>query len=199
MSRQIYLPELLSINIKNYTLYPNGLDYSYDFVKGINLILGGNGMGKTTFVNIIKFGLIGLYKRQRDYTRTYKERAIVKRLLYPWDYFSARKDDNIIVDGEATVSLRFKINNTLFIVKRSLDSGNLLSVQVDNEKLLGTIISEDKYEKLSIKMQSSYLLSKYEDAIIRYSNLSFDDLKSIIKDYQDKGILREGLTGYTLS
>ena len=176
MSRQIYLPELLSINIKNYTLYPNGLDYSYDFVKGINLILGGNGMGKTTFVNIIKFGLIGLYKRQRDYTRTYKERAIVKRLLYPWDYFNARKDDNIIVDGEATVSLRFKINNTLFIVKRSLDSGNLLSVQVDNEKLLGTIISEDKYEKLSIKMQSSYLLSKYEDAIIRYSNLSFDDL-----------------------
>lgn len=52
MSRQIYLPELLSINIKNYTLYPNGLDYTFDFVKGVNLVLGGNGMGKTTFVNI---------------------------------------------------------------------------------------------------------------------------------------------------
>lgn len=37
MSRQIYLPELLSINIKNYTLYPNGLDYTFDFVKGVNL------------------------------------------------------------------------------------------------------------------------------------------------------------------
>lgn len=46
MSRQIYLPELLSINIKNYTLYPNGLDYTFDFVKGVNLVLGGNGMGK---------------------------------------------------------------------------------------------------------------------------------------------------------
>ncbi len=45
MNRQINLPELLSIDIKNYTLYPNGLDYTYDFVKGINLILGGNGMG----------------------------------------------------------------------------------------------------------------------------------------------------------
>lgn len=66
MSRQIYLPELVSINIKNYTLYPNGLDYTYDFVKGINLILGGNGMGKTTFVNIIKFGLIGLYRKAKD-------------------------------------------------------------------------------------------------------------------------------------
>lgn len=39
MSRQIYLPELLSINIKNYTLYPNGLDYTFDFVKGVNLVL----------------------------------------------------------------------------------------------------------------------------------------------------------------
>lgn len=46
MSRRIYLPELLSINIKNYTLYPNGLDYTFDFVKGVNLVLGGNGMGK---------------------------------------------------------------------------------------------------------------------------------------------------------
>lgn len=44
MSRRIYLPELLSINIKNYTLYPNGLDYTFDFVKGVNLVLGGNGM-----------------------------------------------------------------------------------------------------------------------------------------------------------
>lgn len=176
MSRQIYLPELLSINIKNYTLYPNGLDYSFDFVKGINLILGGNGMGKTTFVNIIKFGLIGLYKKQRDYTRTYKDKAIVKRLLYPWDYFNARKDDNIIVSEEATVSLCYKFNNTIFTVKRSLDSGMLLCVQVDNEILSGIVTSEEKYEKLSVELQSDYLLSKYEDAVARYSNLSFDDL-----------------------
>ena len=95
MSRRIYLPELMRINIKNYTLYPNGLDYTYDFVKGVNLVLGGNGMGKTTFVNIIKFGLMGLYKKAKNFTRTYKDRAIVKRLLYPDDYFRARKDDSV--------------------------------------------------------------------------------------------------------
>jgi len=55
MSRQIYLPELLSINIKNYTLYPNGLDYTFEFVKGANLVLGGNGMGKTTFVSRLQW------------------------------------------------------------------------------------------------------------------------------------------------
>lgn len=134
MSRQIYLPELLSINIKNYTLYPNGLDYTYNFVKGINLILGGNGMGKTTFVNIVKFGLIGLYRKGKDLTRTYKERAIVRRLWYPADYFAARQDDAIAVDGEAMVFVSFKIKDTLFEVTRSLKNGCLLEVIINGGK-----------------------------------------------------------------
>lgn len=176
MSRQIYLPELLSINIKNYTLYPNGLDYTYDFVKGINLILGGNGMGKTTFVNIIKFGLIGLYKKAKDLTRTYRDRAIVKRMLYPTDYFSARKDDTIQADGEAIVTLTFRIKNTQFEVCRSLDSGCLLFVIIDGKSLNGQVIDEDHYERLKEEEQRAFLLNKYEQRIVQCSNLTFDDL-----------------------
>ncbi|MBO2523181.1 MAG: AAA family ATPase, partial [Bacteroidetes bacterium] len=176
MSRIIYLPELQSINIKNYTLYPNGLDYTYDFVKGVNLILGGNGMGKTTFVNIIKFGLIGLYRKAKDLTRTYMERAIVKRLLYPTDYFSSRKDDTILVEDEAKVEIRFKIKDKRFIVSRSLDTGCLLSVLINDKSLDGQIISEDRYERLSKKEQEQYLLYRYEIIIEEYSNLTFDDL-----------------------
>lgn len=176
MSRQIYLPELLSINIKNYTLYPNGLDYTYDFVKGINLVLGGNGMGKTTFVNIIKFGLIGLYRKAKDLTRTYKERAIVRRLLYPTDYFSARKDDTVQVHGEAMTTLCFKVQGVCFVVERSLEDGTLRSVSIDGKSLEGTIIAEDRYERLDEQFQQSYLLYKYEEMIEQYCNLTFDDL-----------------------
>lgn len=176
MSRQIYLPELQSINIKNYTLYPNGLDYTYDFVKGVNLILGGNGMGKTTFVNIIKFGLIGLYRKAKDLTRTYQDRAIVRRLLYPADYFSARKDDTIQVEGEAKVVLFFKIKDECFEICRSLDTGILLYVLVNGNRLNGQIISEDRYERLDAKDQKQYLLREYEDIVEEYSNLTFDDL-----------------------
>ena len=176
MSRKIYLPELQSINIKNYTLYPNGLDYTYDFVKGVNLILGGNGMGKTTFVNIIKFGLIGLYRKAKDLTRTYMERAIVRRLLYPADYFSSRKDDTILVEDEAKVEIRFKIKDESFIVCRSLDTGCLLSVLINDKKLSGQIVSEDRYERLSKKDQEQCLLYGYEMIIEKYSNLTFDDL-----------------------
>ena len=176
MSRRIYLPELTRINIKNYTLYPNGLDYTYDFVKGVNLILGGNGMGKTTFVNIIKFGLIGLYKKAKDFTRTYKDRAIVKRLLYPEDYFRARKDDSVHVDGVATVTLSFRIKDDNFVVCRDLDTGRLLSVLINGERLAGRIIDEEHYEGVCEKEQQRYLLYAYEQKIKYYSNLTFDDL-----------------------
>ena len=176
MSRQIFLPELISISIKNYTLYPNGLDYTYDFVEGVNLVLGGNGMGKTTFVNIIKFGLIGLYRKAKDLTRTYMERAIVKRQLYESDYFSARKDDSISTDGIAQVVLKFKINNTCFEVTRSLEDGRLLSVIIDGIPLEGIPITENRYERVNDSEQTQYLLYQYEKKIQEFSNLTFDDL-----------------------
>lgn len=204
MSRQIYLPELVSINIKNYTLYPNGLDYTYDFVKGINLILGGNGMGKTTFVNIIKFGLIGLYRKAKDLTRTYQGRAIVKRLLYPSDYFSARKDDSVKAVGEATVTLHFLIKDAHFRVVRSLDTGTLLYVTINGTPLVGEPLTEDRYERLeNINLQKPYLLYAYETQIRAYSNLTFDDLIFFVNEILFFGenhntvLWNEGIDGRT--
>lgn len=204
MSRQIYLPELMSINIKNYTLYPNGLDYTYDFVKGINLILGGNGMGKTTFVNIIKFGLIGLYRKAKDLTRTYQGRAIVKRLLYPSDYFSARKDDSVKAVGEATVTLHFLIKDAHFRVVRSLDTGTLLYVTINGTPLVGELLTEDRYERLeNINLQKPYLLYAYETQIRAYSNLTFDDLIFFVNEILFFGenhntvLWNEGIDGRT--
>lgn len=203
MSRQIYLPELISINIKNYTLYPNGLDYTYDFVKGINLILGGNGMGKTTFVNIIRFGLIGLYKKARNLTRTYRDRAIVKRQLYPADYFSARKDDTILVENEAIVTLQFKIKDTRFEVCRSLDTGRLLSINIEGEALYGRIIEEERFEGLKEEEQEECLLKKYEQKIVEFSHLTFDDLIFFVNEILFFGenhstvLWNEGIDGRT--
>ena len=74
--RKIYLPSLKKIQIQNFTLYPNGLNFEYEFINGVNIIIGGNGMGKTTLVNLIKYSIIGHYKKDFDFTRTYKDRKI---------------------------------------------------------------------------------------------------------------------------
>lgn len=176
MSRQIYLPELLSINIKNYTLYPNGLDYTFEFVKGANLVLGGNGMGKTTFVNIIRFTILGLYKKPFGYTRTYQGNIIEKRQLFPQKYFSSRMDDSVRTDTSPTVSISMKINNTTVELTRDLSSITLTKLKVDGIEVLGDLINQFSYEKLSDIEKKDTLPYKYENIIKNNTNLEFDDL-----------------------
>ena len=174
--RKIYLPELASICIRNFTLYPNGLNYEYNFVKGVNLILGGNGMGKTTFVNIIKYSIIGHYKKPFDYTRTYKERMIEKRIVYPMNYFKNRMDSQILIDESAKVIIRFYIDNKEFIVERDLENIIMCSCYVDGEKIDGKLINQLKYETLDEEEKKDYLQFKYEKIVEKYSGLQFDDL-----------------------
>lgn len=176
MSRRIYLPELLSINIKNYTLYPNGLDYTFDFVKGVNLVLGGNGMGKTTFVNIIRYAILGLYKKPFGYTRTYQGNIIEKRQLFPQKYFSNRMDDSIHTDASPTVSISMKINNVAVELVRDLSSITLLKLKVNGIELSGSLINQFNYEKLSDAAKKDTLPYKYEEIIKTNTNLEFDDL-----------------------
>lgn len=175
--RSIFLPELLSIHLRNYTLYPNGLDYSFDFIKGVNLVLGGNGMGKTTFVNLIKYAIIGNYKNRYDFRRTYLEKIIQRRQENSSTYFSNRMDANVITDGESPfVELTFKIHDTVFHVKRDLQEIRILSLEINGELINGEQITQSKYEKLSEEEKPPYLLFKYEKEVERCANITFDDL-----------------------
>ena len=63
------MPTLKRVKISNYSLFRKDIDY--EFILGLNLIIGGNGIGKTTFINIVKYALIGLYKKDLD-VRVYK-------------------------------------------------------------------------------------------------------------------------------
>ena len=186
MSRQIYLPELLSINIKNYTLYPNGLDYTFDFVKGVNLVLGGNGMGKTTFVNIIRFAILGLYKKPFGYTRTYQGNIIEKRQLFPQKYFSNRMDDSIPTDASPTVSISMKLNNVTVELTRDLSSITLTQLKVDGAELPGTLINQFSYEKLSDTAKINTLPYKYERIIKDNTNLAYIIHSGFISGYQNR-------------
>lgn len=177
MSRQIYLPELQRIHIKNYTLYPNGLDYTFDFIKGVNLVLGGNGMGKTTFVNLIKYAIIGNYKNRFDFRRTYLDRMILRRQENSASYFSNRMDASVITDGDKPfVELSFRIHDAEFLVRRDLQEIRLISCLVNGETISGEQISQAKYEKLSEEEKKPYLLYKYEKEVEKYLNITFDDL-----------------------
>ncbi len=173
---KIYLPNLKKIKIHNFSLYPNDLDFEYDFINGVNLIMGGNGMGKTTFVNIIKYAIIGHYKKGFDFTRTYKGRKIEKRQSYPRDYYKNRQDEALNLKEKATVTIEFKLNNDYFIITRCLEDISLKSVLVNNSEIEGKITTQQKYDSLSEDENTEFLYYKYEDQVSKSSGVSFDDL-----------------------
>jgi hypothetical protein len=107
-------------------LYPNGIDWA--LAPGVNVILGGTGLGKTTLSNAIFFGLFGDLQTTRDDTEALRA-----------DYFKERfKPSN-----EPTVRVTARFGESLFEVERTLVNGRIRRLQVDRED-----ISPKQYESL---------------------------------------------------
>ena len=112
-NHKVFLPKLKKIRIVNYSLYSE--DINYDFIDGLNLIVGGNGVGKTTFINILRYALIGLYKKELD-VKVYKgEKRLVRGRYANSDYFFRNRTKQIDSDKNGYVELEFEINETLFL------------------------------------------------------------------------------------
>jgi len=175
---QLYLPDLEKIEINNYSLYNQNLEY--EFIKGVNLIIGGNGVGKTTFINILKYSIIGLYKKDtivRNYN--YEKRISRERYSNPNLYFRSRTKQ-LPSDLNAEVCVYFSINGIQYIVKRSLYNAQLLDVEVieldRRYHLEGESFKQDDYDKMKETEKESCIQFKYEQSIKKNSNLdSFDD------------------------
>lgn len=180
----IYLPTLKRITVKDFSLYSKVSEFEYDFINGVNLIVGGNGVGKTTFVNLIKYGLLGMYRKEVD-VRVYKYRKIENRLQYNNEYFRNRMDPSYQRNTEARTVLTFNINNCQFEVTRSLYNLILEKVIITENgrsySLEGKIIKQHDYQKLADDQKVDFLQYKYEQKIAHETNLaSFDDFIFII-------------------
>lgn len=175
---QLWLPEIKKIKISNYSLYNKEIEY--DFIKGVNLIIGGNGVGKTTFINILKYALIGLYKKD-VVVKNYDGELRISRGSYtnPNIYFRNRCQ-KLESDVNAEVVLCFSINQAEFTVKRSLYDVKMLAVRVRENGnvyyLQGKIKKQDEYEKLKEDEKKECLQYNYEQTIKKFSHLDeFED------------------------
>ncbi len=187
MHNKILLPDIKSIHLKNFTLFPGNLDYKYEFVHGVNIVLGGNGMGKTTFVNLLRYGIIGLYRKDFGFTRTYRDKKIEKRIELPEDYFTNRMDATIAVDDSAEMTIVFRLGDTQFEVKRDIHDFLLREVNlIENGKeilLKGEVLRQSKYERVDDDEKKRYLQFCYEEAVAKKANVyDFDDFIFLINE-----------------
>lgn len=195
MDRKL-LPNLKSININNFSLYPGNLDLNFHFIEGVNLIIGGNGVGKTTFLNLIKFALIGLYRgkvdvRRREYNNV--EYRYEKRVNLPYQYFYNRMDSAVDYNDSAQVTIVFFIGSKQFEVTRKLSNPTLSKLIITEnsiaKEIKGTLMPQSEYDNLflnkdkNLNILSQSLQWKYEFEISQTAgHESFDELIFLVND-----------------
>ena len=156
-------PQIREVKIRNFSLYNKSnkiVNIEEKVVNGIFCLAGANGLGKSTFLNILNYGLTGLVI------------APSKIFFSPGEIYDANKDftdtyfDGRIKEKEKTkaeVELLFTINNKFYrIVRGFFDKDTLREFEIyemsGNKKI---------YHSLKKKNSSEYLNERYKEEITK--------------------------------
>lgn len=138
MPRKISLPKIEHVKILNYGLYPGkpsdempisttGLDHQ--FKDGVTVVIGINGLGKTTFLNALLYCLLGpqsLSKAQQVDLGTGRYRLDTSPRI---SYFADRVTD---FAKDATIELIFSIGRTRIYIMRKLSNLKIEKLTIGN-------------------------------------------------------------------
>ena len=110
--------QLKSVEItgKN-SLYPNGINWK--LLSGLNIIVGGTGLGKTTLINAVLFGLFG------DLGKSSNRETESVTCQYFSERFGKGNPTNIVIEAEFAGKIVF--------LKRELSSGRVVEVRINGD------------------------------------------------------------------
>ena len=122
MRDRVKLPQLLGFRLyKFYPLFRDDIDMSLN--TGPYIVLGGNGLGKTTTMQAIVYGLAG----------GLSDESIEPTQYLRWDhkYFSDRLGPEYI--ATATVEVDFTLGDTILSVRRGFKSSKVIGFRLGND------------------------------------------------------------------
>lgn len=128
MKSRIGLPKLIKIDINNYSLYKLEPSFSFTFKDGINAVLGVNGIGKTTFIELILYSIVGFPVKKNEVKKTGNVQQKKSNTSYFKDRFDVEADNN-----SASVKLEYKVGESSVIIERSLSKDIILSLSIDGK------------------------------------------------------------------
>lgn len=111
--------KLQKVILRNFSLYKkNGKTYEVneEINEGVYCLAGANGLGKTTFLNAINYGLTGIVLEPNKEVYSPSEIAIANK-RYTERYFIGRIDKKD--EDKAEIEIQFIVNNKHFRIIRS--------------------------------------------------------------------------------
>ncbi len=178
----VHFPIFERLEVENYGLYPGmpdqpGIDIH--FKPGLTLILGVNGLGKTTLITILYRMLAGAYDLPRATIEAPElgGSSLSTTPLKPKGraLFASRVQDLAV---DATATLHLSIAQKRITIRRHLKDLRLLAFHVDEAK---PIDNEDLYQELLPEFSS---VSSFGDwlLLLRQMVFYFEDRKELVWD-----------------
>jgi energy-coupling factor transporter ATP-binding protein EcfA2 len=166
MRSGIHLPVVERLRVINYPLYPGstkqGLDLEFD--KGVTVIAGINGIGKTTLLNLLLRMIVGPTSPSKAATRDMgrvSERRLITARKFP--YFQDRAA--VTLAPNATASLTFRIGNKQVVVTRRLTTLEIIKLIISGK----TVTTPDNKGFLDQMAELAGMASAYDfHMVVRY-------------------------------
>ena len=174
----VHFPLLNHLEVINYGLYPgqnrNG-HFDLTFDSGLTLILGANGLGKTTLMTMIFRMVAGVYDLNLPAEIGTSDLVAQELNSYARRQFAYRVNDGA---QSAHAIITFSVGETRFTVKRRLSDLALVSLSVAGEALSA---DEKNYHSAVLKASG---LGTYADwlLILRTLVFFFEDRRALVWD-----------------
>ncbi|WP_025041869.1 AAA family ATPase [Nitrosospira briensis] len=181
----INFPIFDRISVQDYALYvgkPEAPGLHHDFRPGVNVIVGINGLGKTTLLNILLRVLTGPFDLPQGEELGEKKRRLVSADRH---WFRRRVPDDAV---NARVTATFSIGEHYFEVERSLANLDIVALSVDQQPvpLVRAQELEASYQRHVIEASG---LSSFGDFVflLRYIVFFLEDRRSLVWDAAAQG------------
>lgn len=181
----ISLPYLHRIRVQNYGLYVGQPDHpglDHEFRPGVNVIVGINGLGKTTLLNILLRCITGPVD-----IPTGDQLGDKKRTAAAADrqWFRRRVPDDAV---KATARAEFFVGGRFFCVERSLANLELRILEIDHQEEPASSPAEREAKYHSAICEAAQL-ARFDDFIflLRYLVFFLEDRKSLVWDESAQG------------
>jgi DNA repair exonuclease SbcCD ATPase subunit len=193
------MPRILKVRLEGFSLYSEKKDIEVTFSGGASCLAGANGMGKSTFLAAINFGLTGVVP---DPGRTFASYGSVDEfykhsLGFADKFFTGRIDDND--RKRAQVSLDLQMRSGVFGITRGvfereqLRSFTVESSNGEHEELEGgRLTAGERHSRFKEVMPAEIGLDSFEQFVfLQQFVFTFDERRQLL--FWDHDVMEQAL------